>query len=132
MENTRVYQAVIDCTNHDVHTKTRIKSIEKALDHARCVQNKYDRFYFLIRPGIYREKLTIDFPNVCFEGSNRESTIIVWDDHHGKIGTDGMPIGTGNSATFTVNAHGFSARGLTFANDFDYPGNLSVVSGNSA
>lgn len=126
MEEARLYYAVIDSSARESDTGTlRWKSIGRALDHARCIQKRYDRFHFFISPGTYREKLKIDFPNVCFEGSDRDSTIIVYDDYHGKMTDEGIPTGTANSATVTVDSQGFSAISITFANDFDYPGNSS-------
>ncbi|MDD3996938.1 MAG: pectinesterase family protein [Sphaerochaetaceae bacterium] len=133
MEEPRVYFAVIDGSARESDTDMpRWKNIGRALDYARCIQNRYDRFHFYIRPGTYREKLQIDFPNVCFEGSDRDSTIIVYDDYHGKMTDEGILTGTANSATVTVDSQGFSAVSITFANDFDYPGNSSEKDKHSA
>ncbi|AEC01395.1 pectinesterase family protein [Parasphaerochaeta coccoides] len=76
----------------------------------------------LIHPGIYREKLSVNRDNVSFIGTDASSTIIVWDDAHRTLDGSGRKLSTSGSATVTLTGSHFSAHGLTFMNDFDYPG----------
>jgi polygalacturonase len=66
-----------------------------------------------IRPGVYRETVAITKPHVRLEGASDPSTVtIVFDKSAGTAG------GTLKSATVSVRADDFFARGITFANDF--------------
>jgi pectinesterase len=76
----------------------------------------------LIRRGTWREKLTIDRPNVQLVGEERAQSILVGDASAGTIAPDGQPWGTRHSATLTIAAPGFRAEDLTIVNDFDYAG----------
>lgn len=75
----------------------------------------------LIRPGTYREKLSIDSDGITLTGTDAASTIIVWDDAHRTLDKTGHKLSTSGSATVTVTGAHFRAEGLTFMNDFDYP-----------
>lgn len=68
-------------------------------------------------PGIYREKVEVNRDNVTFVG---DDALLVYGDHHGLV-RDSHPLGTGESATLTIRAKGFSALNMIFSNDFDYP-----------
>lgn len=70
-------------------------------------------------PGIWREKLVIDRPQVLLEAEQPGTSVIVFDDRNGLL-KDGKVLGTGDSATVTVAAPTFQAKGMTFSNDFDY------------
>jgi polygalacturonase len=66
-----------------------------------------------IRPGVYREVVTVTVPHVRLEGaSDPASVTIVFDRSAGTAG------GTLKSATVSVRADDFYARGITIANDF--------------
>ncbi|MEB2777784.1 pectinesterase family protein [Algoriphagus sp. D3-2-R+10] len=82
------------------------KTIGEALDAIRVYLPKPLTVY--IKPGIYKEKLTILGPviNVTFEGENPENTIISFDDYASK---DNM----GTFETYTLKVLGSS---LTFKN----------------
>ena len=69
-----------------------------------------------IKPGIYREKLTVSKNKIILYGEDPETTILTYDDCAGTIGSDGKELGTQGSASFTVNANDFMALNLTFEN----------------
>ncbi len=66
-----------------------------------------------LRPGLYREVVTVNKPHVRLEGAADPSkVVIVFNKSHGTAG------GTIKSATMTVMGDGFFAEGITVANDF--------------
>ena len=67
-----------------------------------------------IRPGTYREVVSIAKPHVRIVGDPRQASrvVIVFDKSAGTAG------GTSRSATVTVTGDDFSAEGVTFENDF--------------
>ncbi len=76
-----------------------------------------------IAPGTYREHVRIgkNKPYVSFEGTgrHRDDTVIVFNTPNGELKPDGTTVGSSGSATVLVEGHDFTARHLTFANDFD-------------
>ena len=80
-----------------------------------------------LHPGIYREVIEVDKPNVRFigEDSNPAAAVIVFDKSAGTAG------GTFKSATVNVAGDGFYAEGLTIQNDFSQK-NPTVTSGAQA
>ncbi len=85
-------------------------SIQRALDAA-----PKDGALVLVAPGIYREVLTIDKPNIRLRSANNDAsrTVIVNDRSAGANG------GTLHSATVNVTADNFFAENITFENDFN-------------
>ncbi|GAA4924748.1 pectinesterase family protein [Streptomyces coeruleoprunus] len=83
----------------------------------------------VLAPGTYREVVRIgaDRPGLTLVGGGDDprDTVIVYDNAAGTPKPDGSgTYGTSGSATVTVAAEGFTARGITFANDFlraDHP-----------
>ncbi|MET9625317.1 pectinesterase family protein [Streptomyces sp. NPDC006464] len=84
----------------------------------------------VIAPGVYRERVAVGTARtgmtwIGATGDPRDVTVV----HDTAAGTprpDGGTHGTSGSATTTVQADGFTAQGVTFANDFlrtDLPGN---------
>jgi len=71
-----------------------------------------------LAPGVYREKVKIDKPNVRLQGvgSRPHDVVIVWDDANAKV--DGTII----SATLTASGDGFQADNLTIQNDYSLRG----------
>ncbi len=80
----------------------------------------------LIGPGIWREHLVIERPNVHLIGIGRAETILSYDLAAGMKGADGKPVGTWGCASITVRAPGFHAADLTIENSFDYIGHLAA------
>lgn len=73
----------------------------------------------LIAPGTYKEKLVLDKKkiNVHIIARTEHEAILTYDDYAAKIDTaTNKEIGTTGSASFTVNAAGFSADGIVFQN----------------
>ncbi|WP_405732566.1 pectinesterase family protein [Streptomyces sp. NBC_01537] len=81
------------------------------------------RIVLRIAPGTYREHVTVpaDKPYVTFAGTGRSraDTVIVYDTPAGELKPDGTTQGSTGSATVLIRASDFTARDLTFANDFD-------------
>lgn len=71
----------------------------------------------ILREGVWKEKVTVYRPDVTL--ISEEGAVIEWDDHHGTVRGE-KTLSTGESATFTVSAPGFSAMGITFSNSFDW------------
>lgn len=67
-----------------------------------------------IKPGVYRERVTVARPHVRLEGdaSDPSKVVIVFNSSHSTAG------GTLESATVTVDGDDFFAEGITFQNDF--------------
>ncbi len=76
----------------------------------------------LIRCGCYHEKILVDRDHVTFWGEGADITTIVHGDAHGTLDDQGVPLGSGGSATVTISGYGFTAYGISFENSFDYPG----------
>jgi pectin methylesterase-like acyl-CoA thioesterase len=85
-------------------------SIQRALDAAPATGA-----LVLVAPGIYREVLTIDKPNIQLRSVNPDAakTVVVNDRNAGENG------GTLHSATVNVTADNFFAENITFENDFN-------------
>ena len=86
-------------------------SIQRALDMAP----KTGGAVLSVSPGVYREVLTIDKPNITIRSANPDAgkTVIVNDRSAGQNG------GTLHSSTVNVTADNFFAENVTFQNDFN-------------
>jgi polygalacturonase len=85
-------------------------SIQRALDAAPA-----EGALVLVAPGVYREVLTVDKPNIQLRSANPDATkAVVVNDR--SAGTSG---GTLHSATVNVTADNFLAENITFENDFN-------------
>jgi polygalacturonase len=84
-------------------------SIQRALDIAPAGA------VLSVSPGVYREVLTIEKPNITIRSANPDAskTIVVNDRSAGQSG------GTLHSATVNVTADNFFAENITFQNDFN-------------
>ncbi len=73
----------------------------------------------LVRPGTYRERIYVqrERGDIALMGLDPMHTSIVFGLHADVPGPDGKPIGTFRTPTFQVDGDGFSAEGLTIAND---------------
>lgn len=71
-----------------------------------------------IKTGEYFEKLIIpaDKTSIHFIGSDKNGTIINYDDYSGKMLADGGNLTTGTSYTVLVRGDGFYAENVTFLN----------------
>jgi len=86
-------------------------SVQRALDMAP----KTGGAVLSVSPGVYREVLTVDKPNITIRSANPDAskTIIVNDRSAGQNG------GTLHSATVNVTAADFFAENITIENDFN-------------
>lgn len=73
-----------------------------------------------VRPGIYREKLTLDVykdkVRIIGDGAQPAEVVIVWNDYSGKT-VDGYELTTYDSYTFSVQADDVVMENLTVRND---------------
>lgn len=85
-------------------------SIQRALDIAPATGAVIS-----VSPGIYREVLTVDKPNITIRSANPDAskTVVVNDRSAGQNG------GTLHSATVNVRGDNFVAENVTFQNDFN-------------
>ena len=86
-------------------------SIQRALD----MVPKSGGAVLSVSPGVYREVITVDKPNVTILSANPDAskTVVVNDRSAGQNG------GTLHSATVNVTADNFLAENITFENDFN-------------
>jgi pectinesterase len=89
----------------------------------------------VLAPGVYRETVAVDATRTdatwIGAGADPRDVVIVYDNAAGTPKPGGGTYGTSGSATVTVQADGFTAHRITFANDWlraDHPG----VSGTQA
>ena len=80
-------------------------------------------FIINIKPGVYQGQVKVpsDKPYVAFRGKGRHASDVVITDNraNGTLKPDGTTWGTSGSASVTISGNDFSAKNLTFANDFD-------------
>ncbi|WP_405014127.1 pectinesterase family protein [Kitasatospora sp. NBC_01539] len=83
----------------------------------------------VLAPGTYRETVTVPSsrPFLTLLGGSRRArdTVVVYDNAAGTAKPGGGTYGTTGSASVTLQAEGFTARDVTFANDWlraDHPG----------
>jgi pectinesterase len=91
------------------------RTVKGALDKA----TGSSRVNILIKPGTYREKISISGSTpITLYGADADASkvVIVYGDSSDSAG------GTAQSATFTVTNPGFQAKNLTFSNDLDEAG----------
>lgn len=83
----------------------------------------------LVKKGIYKEKVLVDSlkHNIQLVGEQRDSTIITFNDHTGKISPAGDTINTRTSWTFKVKANNFMAGDITFRNDAGFTAGQAVA-----
>ncbi|MEU9644451.1 pectinesterase family protein [Streptomyces sp. NPDC048188] len=102
----------------DPHGRGDFTSVQAAVDAAGG-----DGWTLVLAPGTYRETVSVDADRtgatwIGASGDARDA-VIVYDNAAGTPKPDGSgTYGTSGSATTTVRADGFTARALTFANDW--------------
>ncbi|MFE9683832.1 pectinesterase family protein [Streptomyces sp. NPDC006285] len=102
-------------------------TVQAAVDAARRTDG--GGHTLVIAPGTYRETVAVgaDRTDMTWLGASGDArdVVIVYDNAGGTPKPGGGTHGTSGSATTTVQADGFTARGITFANDWlraDHPG----------
>jgi pectinesterase len=103
------------------------KTVQEAINAAPVDKNA--SFKVHIKPGTYREKLTIpkDKGPILLLGEDPATTVLTFDDHAKTIGADGKQLGTAHSASVTVRADDFTARNITFENSAGRVGQAVAV-----
>lgn len=86
-------------------------------------------FVIAVRNGRYREKLSIDRPNVHLVGESRDGTVLTYDVAAGHRSPGGWTYGTRGSWTLRVAAPGFRLERMTVENAFDFMGNAAKPEG---
>lgn len=73
-----------------------------------------------IKPGTYREKLSVTKPFVtfCGETGKEASTILTYNDGASTLKSDGTAIGTSGSASVTIKTNDISMENITIENSF--------------
>ncbi|RYY76179.1 MAG: carbohydrate-binding protein [Gammaproteobacteria bacterium] len=73
-----------------------------------------------IKPGTYREKITVNKPYVtfCGETGKQASTILTYNDSASGIKSDGTTIGTYGSASVAIKTNDISIENITIENSF--------------
>ncbi|XP_062186753.1 pectinesterase QRT1-like [Phragmites australis] len=108
-----------------VRTTTIVVS-QDGTGHSRTVQGAVDmvpagnrrRVKILVRPGVYREKVTVPItkPFVSLIGMDTGRTVITWHAKASDVDPSGHQIGTFYSASVAVEADYFCASHITFEN----------------
>jgi len=92
------------------------RTVQEAVDAAPS--HSRSRFTIHIKPGIYRERVTVP-PEKTFlrlEGEGALTTVITAGIHAGMPGRDGRPLITFGTPTVFIQANDFVAENLTFEN----------------
>lgn len=90
------------------------KSLQEALN--RVSEREAGPAVIHVRPGVYREKLSITRPEITLEGENAETTVISWGDGANKAWPEGGKYGTFRTYTVYISGDGFTAKNITFEN----------------
>jgi pectinesterase len=114
---------------------SKYRTIQAALD--AVPEGNKKRTVITIKPGIYKEVLTIDSRKsfITLKGSGANNTIITFDNHAGKQTENGDTINTWTSATVFVYGNDFKAENITFNNNAGFKAGQAValrVEGNRA
>ncbi|MBD8084224.1 pectinesterase family protein [Chryseobacterium caseinilyticum] len=107
--------------------KGDFKSIQEAVNSVE--NNTKNKTKIIIRPGTYREKITVDPAKspITLIGENAENTILVYGDHASKQNAEGKNIGTTGSSSIFIFSDDFSAKKITFQNDAGSVGQAVAV-----
>lgn len=105
----------------------KYSTVQKALN-AVPLHNKKPITLF-IKNSIYKEKLQLDSTKnfVTIIGEDKFKTILVFDDHTGKVSQKGDTINTISSYSFLVKADNFTAKNITFQNDAGFTTGQAVA-----
>lgn len=105
----------------DQHGRGDFTTVQAAIDSVPV--NNAANTTILIKAGVYREVVSVpaskSFLSLVGGTPRAQDTVIVYNNWSGSPAANGGTLGTSGSATATLNGSNFSARSLTFANDFD-------------
>jgi len=103
------------------------KTVQEALNTVPTYNNR--KFVIYIRNGIYKEKLLLDSTKnfVTLIGEDKFKTILTFDDHTGKVSSNGDSINTRTSWSIKIMADNFTAKDITFQNDAGFSAGQAVA-----
>ena len=103
------------------------KTVQEAFN-AIPLNNKKEIVVF-IRNGVYREKLVLDSLKnfVTLIGEDKFKTVLIYNDHTGKVSPGGDTINTFTSYSFRIKANNVTAQNLTFQNDAGFTAGQAVA-----
>ena len=120
------FEAIVDARHPGVDgTLVEGTRVYRTIGAALAAATDTTRYSIFIRNGRYREKLTIDRPNVALIGESRDGTVLTFDAAADTKAPGGGTYGTRGSFTLRILARGFHARSLTIENAFDYLANAA-------
>ncbi|MDD3225833.1 MAG: pectinesterase family protein [Clostridium sp.] len=90
------------------------RTIQNAIDSIK--ETNANRIIIDIKPGIYKEKISIRKSNISLIGENAQSTIITFNDSANKLLPSGEKMRTFNSYSLFVDGDDFLAENITFEN----------------
>lgn len=90
---------------------------------------KQDEVYIFVKPGIYRQKVTVPASkqHLHLVGAGPEYSILSWDDFADRPGATGYPMGTSATSTVFLYGNDFLAENLTFENTAGEVGQACAV-----
>ncbi len=93
----------------------QFKSVQEAVD--RAPSHSRQRFVIHIKPGIYKERVTVpaDKTFLTLRGDDAKTTVITFDVHPGP-GPNGRALITFDTPTVFIQANDFTAENITFEN----------------
>ncbi|MCY0967497.1 pectinesterase family protein [Chryseobacterium wangxinyae] len=97
--------------------KGNFTTIQEAINSVE--EGKTARTKIIVKPGTYREKITVDAAKspIFLIGENAENTVLVYGDHASKQNSEGKNLGTTGSSGVFIFSDDFSAKNITFQND---------------
>ncbi|MDO4534973.1 MAG: pectinesterase family protein [Clostridium perfringens] len=109
------------------------KTIQEAINEVS--QNNTNNINIVVKKGVYKEKITINKPNITLVGESVENTILTYDAAAGTIipnadgGNGSKTYGTDKCASVIVtkDAKNFSAVNITIENSFDEEASTTIT-----
>ena len=94
-------------------------TVQAAIDNAPVAASAAAADTIYIKDGKYKEKIVVPAtkPYIVMIGQSVANTILTYDDGAITV-VNGAPLGTQNSASFTISATDFTALNITFANSY--------------
>ena len=118
------YHALVD----QISSPDSYPTITAALD--RAPTSSEQPYVIYIRNGHYRERISVDKPNITLIGEDREKTLISYGAYAGqRVPDSDQELGTFRTATVTVRAPDFRAENLSIENSFDFLNNDGLPGG---
>ncbi len=92
------------------------KTVQEAINAAPTDKTKH--FVIHIKPGTYKEKLTVPKGRgpITFLGDEARTTVLTYDDYAGRLDAAGKELGTGGSYSVKIDSDDFIAENITFEN----------------